>query len=310
MESPSLVSVVIPVYNGANTLDELVQTLSGIFGAMPYRFEILLVEDFSRDESWETIRRLCGSNPSVKGVRLSRNFGQQIAVSAGIAQSSGHFVILMDCDLQHPVAAIPEILARLEEGNDIVYTVAKERNNWRDELTSRLFWWLIIKVLRVRIVRDQLMMRGMSRRFAQHYDAYPELTRTVAGITNDIGLRHAVIPVRNERRKSGRSNYNFFSRLNLMIGIVLSLSTVPLSYIINVSLLVLLATIGASVYYFVSALLHDVPPGFTSIILLIIGFGSLITLILGIMGVYLANIYTEVRRRPLYIVDEKLNFSD
>ena len=151
-------------------------------------------------------------------------------------------------------------------------------------------------------------MRGMSSRFVKYYDSYTEITRSVAGISHDIGLKHTVIEIKNNKRQSGRSNYNYFKRFNLMLDIVLSLSTTPLTIIINASLIVLMLTFFSTFYYLYATFSRNVPPGYTSLVLLIIGFGSLITFILGIIGVYLANIYKEVRKRPLFIIDEKVNF--
>lgn len=306
--SQALLSIAIPVFNAESMLDELCRQLTSAVKSLNVELEIVLVDDYSPDNSWQVIERLCEQYPYVKGVKLSRNFGQQIAVSAGIASATGKYVIVMDCDLQNPPEAIPAILKQLESGFDLVYTVAKERNNFKDQLTSKAFWFLLTKILKVDIVKNQLMMRGMSARFVKYYDTYTEITRTVAGISRDIGLKHTVIEIENKQRHSGKSNYNFFKRFNLMIDIVLSLSTAPLTMIINTSLIVLILTFFASLYYLYVVLFWYAPAGYTSLVLLIIGFGSLITLILGIMGVYLANIYIEVRKRPLFIIDEKVNF--
>lgn len=301
-------SIAIPVFNAEAVLGDLCQQLKAVTQGLPYELEIILVDDYSSDKSWQTIEALSAQYTYVKGVKLSRNFGQQIAVSAGIASAKGKYVIVMDCDLQNPPSAIPLILSQLENGNDLVYTVANERNNFKDQLTSKFFWFVLTKILKVDIVKNQLMMRGMSSRFVKYYDTYTEITRTVAGISQDIGLKHTVVEIENNQRHSGKSNYNFFKRFNLMIDIVLSLSTAPLIMIINTSLIVLLGTFFAALYYLYVMFFWYAPAGYTSIVLLIIGFGSLITLILGFMGVYLANIYKEVRKRPLFIIDEKVNF--
>jgi polyisoprenyl-phosphate glycosyltransferase len=303
-----ILSIAIPVFNAESMLDELCHQLKHSTQHLNVELEIVLVDDYSPDNSWQVIERLCKQYPYIKGVKLSRNFGQQIAVSSGIASATGKYVIVMDCDLQNPPEAIPAILEQLESGFDLVYTVAKERNNFKDQLTSKAFWFLVTKVLKVDIVKNQLMMRGMSARFVNYYETYTEITRTVAGISRDIGLKHTVIEIENNKRLSGKSNYNFFKRFNLMIDIVISLSTAPLTMIINASLIVLILTFFATLYYLYVVLFWYAPAGYTSIVLLIIGFGSLITLILGIIGVYLANIYKEVRKRPLFIIDEKVNF--
>jgi polyisoprenyl-phosphate glycosyltransferase len=306
--SQPLLSIAIPVFNAESILDDLCYRIISSTQHLNVGIEIIFIEDYSLDKSWQAIEHLCMKYSFIKGIKLSRNFGQQIAVSAGIASATGEYVIVMDCDLQNPPEVIPAILKQLELGFDLVYTVAKERNNFKDQFTSKVFWFLLTKVLKVEIVKNQLMMRGMSARFVKYYENYSETTRTVAGISKDIGLKHTIIEIKNNNRHSGKSNYNFFKRFNLMLDIVISISTAPLTMIIYTSIIVLILTFFSSLYYLFIVFSGNAQSGFTSLVLLIIGFGSLITLILGIIGVYLANIYKEVRKRPLFIIDEKVNF--
>jgi dolichol-phosphate mannosyltransferase len=297
------VSVVVPVYNGARLIERLVQEVAASLNGEPY--ELLLIEDGSQDSSWDAIVTAASLCPDVKGFRLSRNFGQQIAVSAGIAKARGNYVIVMDCDLQNPVSAIPEILGSLRAGHELVYTVSKTRNNTRDALTSQLFWFVLSKIFKASVVKHQLMMKGMTSKMARIYDSYPEATRTVAGIVGDIGYKHAVIEVENARRGEGKSNYGFFERFDLMIDMIISIAAAPLKILIYAGLAGFIATLLASVYFLAAALFHSAPSGITVIVLAVFLFGSLMTCILGIVGVYLANIYAEVRRRPLFLIAEE-----
>jgi dolichol-phosphate mannosyltransferase len=297
------VSVVVPIYNGARLVERLVQEVGASLNGEPY--ELLLIEDGSQDSSWEAIVAAASLCPDVKGFRLSRNFGQQIAVSAGIAKARGNYVIVMDCDLQNPASAIPEILKSLRAGHELVYTVSKTRNNTRDALTSQLFWFVLTKIFQASVVKHQLMMKGMTSKMARIYDSYPEATRTVAGIVGDIGYKHAVIEVENARRGEGMSNYGFFKRFDLMIDMIISIAAAPLKILIYAGLAGFIATLLASVYFLAAALFHSAPSGVTVIVLSVFLFGSLMTCILGIVGVYLANIYAEVRRRPLFLIAEE-----
>jgi dolichol-phosphate mannosyltransferase len=149
------------------------------------------------------------------------------------------------------------------------------------------------------------MMKGMTSKMARIYDSYPEATRTVAGIVGDIGYKHAVIEVENSRRGEGKSNYGFFRRFDLMIDMIISIAVAPLKILIYAGLAGLLATVMASVYFLAAALFHSAPSGVTVIVLAVFLFGSLMTVVLGIVGVYLANIYAEVRRRPLFLIAEE-----
>jgi dolichol-phosphate mannosyltransferase len=297
------VSVVVPVYNGARLVERLVQEVAVALVGEPY--ELLLIEDGSQDSSWDAIVTAALLSPHVKGFRLSRNFGQQIAVSAGIAKARGKYVIVMDCDLQNPASAIPEILSSLSAGHELVYTVSKTRNNTRDALTSRLFWFVLTKIFKASVVKHQLMMKGMTSKMARIYDSYPEATRTVAGIVGDIGYEHAVIEVENARRGEGKSNYGFFKRFDLMIDMIISIAGAPLKILIYAGLAGFIAALMASVYVLAAALFHSAPSAVSVILLAIFLFGSLMTLMLGIVGVYLANIYAEVRRRPLFLIAEE-----
>ncbi|HEV7879391.1 glycosyltransferase family 2 protein [Bradyrhizobium sp.] len=304
-ETLSGISVVVAVYNGASLIERLVQDVAAPLEGSGEPYELLLVEDGSQDSSWQAIVGAASRYPFVKGLRLSRNFGQQIAVSAGICQARREYVVVMDCDLQHPASAIPKILAALKSGNELVYTVSKVRNNARDATTSRLFWFVLTKIFRVRVVENQLMMKGMTSRIARIYQSYPEATRTVAGIVGDIGFKHAVIEVENARRGEGRSNYGFFQRFDLMIDMILSIAVAPLKILIYLGLAGFIVSLAASIYFLTMALFHPVVSGVTAILLAVCLFGTLTTLLFGIVGVYLANIYTEVRRRPLFLIAEE-----
>jgi glycosyltransferase involved in cell wall biosynthesis len=309
-QSAKRISVVCTIYRGASSVAELVERIASTLQEFSTSFEIILVDDYSPDDSWAKIQELCRNRPYVKGVKLSRNFGQQIAMSAGMAQVTGDYTVIMDGDLQNPPSAIPLLVSKLNEGYDIVYTVSKARNNFKDEMSSKIFWFLLTKIFKINIVKNQLMMKGMTNAFISRYNDYGEINRTVSAITNDIGMRYTVIAIENQKRHSGKSNYTFFKRFNLMVEVVISLSTAPLNFMIYIGMLIFLLTIGAAIYYLVKYLIDDVVPGYTSIMLSLFFFGSIIILMLGFIGRYLANIYMEVRRRPLFSVQEKCNFNN
>jgi glycosyltransferase involved in cell wall biosynthesis len=303
------VSIVAPIYKGGNTLADYISSTRSVLEKTGKSFEIILVDDGCPSGSWHLIEEECNKNPNLKGVRLSRNFGQQIAVSAGLFFAQGNQVIAMDADLQNPPTAIPQILEKLDEGADIVYTISKVRNHWFDEFSSSAFWFVMNRVLGADMISNQLMMKGFSHKFLAVYNNYNERVRAVAGIVQDIGMHSVILEVKNERRKSGRGNYSFFKRLNLMLDIVLTITSRPLNALINISIFSLLASICIGAYTVINYFLFpDVPPGYATIITLITFFGSMTLLVLGIIGRYLSNIYIEVRQRPLFILQDKINF--
>jgi dolichol-phosphate mannosyltransferase len=158
------------------------------------------------------------------------------------------------------------------------------------------------------MIPNQLMMKGFNQKFLSAYNSYSERIRIVAGITHDIGMQEIVLFIKNERRKTGLGNYNFFKRLNLMIDIILATSSRPLDLLINASLLSLFLSFLIACNTIISYLLYpDVPAGYATLVTLITFFGSMTMLILGIIGRYLSNIYIEVRQRPLFIVQDKIN---
>jgi dolichol-phosphate mannosyltransferase len=300
-------SIVTTVYNDAEIVSLLVKELCEQCTILNVSYEIILVNDFSADNSEIEIQKACENNENIKGISLSRNFGQQIAMSAGMRYASGKYVIIMDGDLQNPPSEIPRLYNEILKGYEVVYTVSDNRNDFFDKLTSLFFWFILTKLFGVKIVPNQLMMKIMNRAFIERYNDYSEINRTVAGIIRDITSYYQVLFIKNQTRKAGRSHYNFFKRFSLLIDILISLSNAPLNMMIYFGCFIFLSTIIASFYYLIKYMFFEVPAGFTSIILAIFFFGSLIVLLLGFIGRYLSNIYTEVRRRPLFHVKAAYN---
>lgn len=302
-------SIVATVYNSAEIVDQLVARIVFAMAPLQFEYEIILIDDGSRDNSSMMIERQSSVNPRVKGLILSRNFGQQIAMSVGIVHAKGKYILIMDGDLQNPPEAIPPLYNKIREGNDIVYAVSLQRNNGLDKLTSFVFWGFLKKIMNVNIVRGQLMMRIMTSKVAELYSLYPERIRTVAAITHDIGMQTAILSVNNEKRPNGRSNYNTIKRLNLAIDVLIDLSNNPLNIIFYAGLFTISATVVVGFAYLYYYLTHDIVPGFTTLVLLSLVFGGLNLLSLGIMARYISNIYTEVKSRPLFHVRKKINMA-
>lgn len=305
-DSPEL-SIVATVYNDAGIVPEFVKQVQTQAEGITPHYEIILVNDGSQDGSAERIENECSKNPRVKGVFLSRNFGQQIAMSAGIGHAGGERIIIMDGDLQNPPEAIPTIDRELQQGHDLVYCTSFEREHWMDELSSRLFWYVLINILGIRIIPNQLMMKGLSRRVVQEFRRYGEKSRVVAGIVHDIGLRSTVVKVQNRKRLMGSSHYSLMSRINLMIDIFLQMSQRPLNTFLYVGLFGFALAVSLGAFHVYRFWFSNTQPGYTSIILCILLFGCGQLVVLSLMGRYLFNIYQEVRNRPLYHVEKTVN---
>lgn len=302
------ISVVATIYKAEKVIHELVNQLTNSLALISSDYELILVEDGTFDKAWDLIEIEAQKDPRIKGVKLSRNFGQQIAVSAGLQFAKGEVVIVMDGDLQNPPEAIEKIYTKINEGFDVVYTVSKVRNNWQNEMSSKAFWYLMNDILSVNIIPNQLMMRGFSQKSLGIYNSYSERTRVVASITHDMGMKCTVLEVENLKRKVGRSNYNFFMRFHLMLDIVLVMTNQPLKYLINISFFAVFLTLAVGTWNLITYFINpDIPAGYTTLLVFVSFFGSMTLLVLGIIGRYLANIYTEVRQRPLFLVQKFLN---
>ncbi|NRB39889.1 MAG: glycosyltransferase [Pseudomonadales bacterium] len=299
-------SIISPIYNGVTTLPTFVDLLVTEMGKMGCSYEIILVDDCSPDESWQIIKSLCKKNKNLKAIRLAKNKGQQIAVSVGLQEATGECSIVLDGDLENPVSEIPNLYNKVKEGHDIVYAVTKKRNSIVNTLTSQIFWFVVQKLLKVDIVRNQLMMRGFSKQARVLFNRYTEEKRTIAGICMDIGLKQDKIEVDINPRHSGKSNYNFIKRLNLFIDIVLSLSETPLNFIIFIGMGLAVFTGSISVYYSIDDPFYLAHNGD----LFIAFICSIILFTLGIISRYLSLIYIEVKRRPLFNLDESININD
>jgi polyisoprenyl-phosphate glycosyltransferase len=300
-------SIVATCYNDAELVPRLVEEIKVNAGSVCSQFEIILVNDGSQDNTEECLDKACAADKRVKALSLTRNFGQQIAMSAGLRHASGKYVLIMDGDLQNPPDAIPLLYKEILKGFDVVYAVSTQRNSLADRMSSAIFWFLVLVMCRVRMVKNQLMMKIMTKEFVERFNQYVERTRTVSDIVNDIGDNHSVVNVLNRKRSSGRSNYGFFKRFSLMIDVLIALTSAPLNMMIYLGMVVFAGTVivaGYDLYVFFTG---QVLPGYTSIILSIFFFGSIHIMLLGFIGRYLASIYKEVRCRPLFYVRKTAN---
>jgi len=300
-------SIVSAIYNDANTVKQLVSEFEDELLKLGISYEIVLVNDGSIDNSEEEIREVCDKNPLIKGISLSRNYGQQIAVSSGISFAKGKYVLIIDGDLENPIDSIPDLYNKINEGFDIVYAVSPIRQSITKKITSQLFWFAICKVLKINIIKDQLLLRIMSRKFVDAYNLYPEISRSVAGINHDIGMNATSLIVHPKKRIYGKSSYNFGKRLNMFIDIFLNMSTRPLNLVIFFGLFQLILSLILTLIYLIKYFTSGTIPGNTSIMVSILFFGGAVLFILGIMARYLSLIYSEVKRRPMFLVKEKYN---
>jgi dolichol-phosphate mannosyltransferase len=298
------ISVVIPVYKARDCLAELHRRLVASLEAITPDFEIVLVEDGGGDGSWEEIASLASHDPRIKGVKLSRNFGQHYAITAGLDHSRGEWVVVMDCDLQDQPEEIGKLYCKAQEGYDIVFARRQERaDSLYRKLSSKLFSLLYNYLGDIQVDNSVANFSISSRRVIACVRQYRECNRSFPMFLRSVGFRRAYVDVAHAARYAGASSYTFGKLLDLAVQCIVSQSNKPLRLSIRFGF----ALAGLSVLYgavIVIRYLHaDVTvPGWTTVVVLLSFLGGLGFANLGILGLYLGKAFDEVKNRPLYCV--------
>jgi dolichol-phosphate mannosyltransferase len=307
--SPCVLSVVVPCFNEEEVIDHTQARLCAALEAIGETFEVIYVDDGSRDGTAMRLRAIQAADPRVRVVRLSRNFGHQIAVTAGVAYARGDAVVLIDADLQDP----PEVIARMVEtwrqGFHVVYGQRTERaGETRFKLwTARAFYRLINRLSEVPIPLDTGDFRLMDRVVVDALNRMPERHRLLRAMTSWVGFRQAAVPYSRAERFAGTSKYPLGKMLGLALDGIVSFSTVPLKLVTLVGLgFSCLSVVG--VFYALAArlLTRNWVPGWTLIFIALLLIGGLQLVFLGVIGEYIGRIYSEAKARPLFLVLEEL----
>jgi len=298
-------SVVVPAHDEQDTLPELVGRLCGVLDALTDESEVILVDDGSRDETWSRMCDAATTHATVRALRLSRNFGHQAALTAGLSVASGDGTVTMDSDLQHPPEAIPALLEKAREGYDVVYAIRlrREGEGWFKARASTGFYRFLNRVARLDLPEGAADFRFMSRRVVDALMAMPERHRFLRGMTRWVGYRQGVVAYESPARVAGQSKYTLRRMVRFALGAIVSFSAVPLRI---ASLLGFVASALGAVYlaYVIAVrLLSDTAvPGWTSVVVVALILGGAQLLCLGIIGQYLGQMYDEVKGRPLFLI--------
>jgi polyisoprenyl-phosphate glycosyltransferase len=306
-------SVVIPVHDEAEILPQLYERLSTVLDGLEGDWELILVDDGSRDGSYALMVELHGRDPRVRGLRFSRNFGHQVALTAGLDRALGEAVITMDGDLQHPPETIPELVARWQEGNEIVYGVMSARvgESWFKRTTSTAFYRLLRRLTDVEMPAAAGDFRLVDRKALDAFRALRESNRYVRGMFSWIGFSQAGVPYVCAERPGGRSKYTARRMLKLASDAIVGFSTLPLRLALNVGFVVSIL----SIVFGLSALATKLAggfavPGWASIMILVGLVGGIQLIVIGVIGEYIGRIYDEVKQRPLYLVSASHGFEE
>ena len=302
------ISVVVPVYKEAQIIEEFYKELRNVLEKNNYTYEIIFVhDDFSEAPSMEILKGIFKKDSSVKIIGLSRNFGQQIALTAGIDYAQGDAVITLDGDLQHPPALITEMVALWRKGNDIVYTIRKDAHNERffKKITAKLFYALMSKISDYDVGFNCADFRLMSRKVVNSFKSIKEKTRFIRGLVSWMGYKRIALPFVAAPRKSGETKFSFKKMAEFALDGVLSFSTFPIK---SISLIGIFVSFLAFMYiarmiYFVIFEKQGIPD-YLPVMALILFLIGVQMIMIGIVGEYVAKIFAEAKNRPLYLIDE------
>lgn len=307
-----LISCIVPVYNEETVIAEFIAALNKTLKQLPYSFEILVVDDGSQDNTPAIIEQL-RTKYSFRYIRFSRNFGKENALSAGLDHTRGDAAILLDSDFQHPLELLSEFIAKWEEGYDMVYAVRQNRSDesWLKRICTKTFYQLTSRINRVNIPANAGDFRLLDKKIVDALQKLPERNRFMKGLYSWVGFKQLAVPFEVQPRKSGASQWSFYSLLDLAITGITSFTAFPLRLIALGGIGVATVAIFYAAWIILSTLLFGInTPGWEAIVTTITFFGGLQLFALGVAGEYIARVFDEVKHRPHYIIDEERSFND
>lgn len=304
------ISVVSPVYNAADIIEVLVARIDQAVTKITDKYEIILVEDGSLDQSWDSIKRVCAVNKKIKAIRLSRNFGQHKAIVAGLQHSQGDYVVLMDCDLQDNPVYIPEMYKFFDKGVDFVLTRKTYRNqNFFRRITGKYFFrfynWVANNNFDENIGGFCMLSNQVVDAYLRVNDYHSYFLITLSW----LGFTGAILEVQNEHRQIGQSSYSFKRLLTLSVDVTISNSDKLLNIMIILGMIFMVGALCGATYIITSTVFFNTSflVGWPSIFVLILFCTGIILSNLGVMGLYIGKIFEQVKDKPRYLVKEILN---
>lgn len=303
------ISVVIPVYGCRGALHQLHQRLTDTLKKITDEYEIILVNDACPQNSWETIQEICNVDKKVIGINLSRNFGQIKAITAGLDVSTGEYVVVMDCDLQDRPEGILELYQKIQEGYDIIFA---RRHDRKDNAITKFFSRMFYKVYNYFSDGNydaSICNFNISRRIViDNYCKMREQNRAFTIFLKWLGFKSTVIDIEHDKRAEGKSSYNFRKKLKMAVSFITAQSNKPLYFSIYLGMAFAAFSFIAIIFSLCNYLIAgNVPSGWTSVFISIYLMGGLLLMVLGMIGIYIGNIFEEAKGRPLYVIREMLN---
>jgi glycosyltransferase involved in cell wall biosynthesis len=307
----SVISIVSPVYKSEKIVSELLARIISSVEKITSDFEIILVEDGSPDNSWEEIEKACHFDKRIKGIKLSRNFGQHYAITAGLNYVNSQWVVVMDCDLQDLPEEINNLYEKALEGYEIVLARRDDRKDSIFKKMSSKMFHKLYSYLSGYVSDSSISNFGIyNYRVINEFNKLNEVARSFPSLVNFLGFKSVSINVKHSERFEGKSSYTFSKLMKLSLDVILSNSNKPLRITIKLGFLISFISFLMAIYNLIAHYLGVIKvPGFTTTIFSIWFVGGLNTFVLGIVGLYLGKIFDQVKNRQLYVVSKKININ-
>jgi polyisoprenyl-phosphate glycosyltransferase len=305
-------SVVVPLHNEAPNIDHLFERLTSVLDRIGITYEIVCINDGSWDNTLEYLIQHHYRNPAIKVVNLSRNFGKEIALTAGIDHAQGKAVVPIDADLQDPPELIEQLIEKWREGYDIVYAQRRLRSDdsWLKRSSAKAFYWTIAKLSPVDIPANVGDFRLLDRRVVEALKQMPERTRFMKGLFAWVGFKQCSVAYDRQARYQGQSKWNYWKLWNFALDGITSFSLIPLKVWTYVGFTLSLLAFLYATYLIISTLIVGITlPGYASLMVVVLFLGGIQLIGLGIIGEYLGRIYEEAKQRPLYIIQDRYGLS-
>ena len=307
------ISCVVPVFNEEAVIENFLVKLQNVLRELTNNFEIIIIDDGSRDYTIDKVEALRCNNSHIKLLGLSRNFGKEIALTAGLEHCSGDVVISMDADFQHPFELLPVFLQHWSQGYDMVYGVRQSRQSesYLKRNFARMFYWVMKKITSIDIPSNAGDFRLMDKKIIHALRQFPERTRFMKGLYAWVGFKKIGVPFEVKHRAAGTSSWGFARLLELAITGITSFSDIPLRVWSLVGFFISMVSLVYAIYIITVTLLYGADlPGFPTLVVAIVFLGGIRLLSIGILGEYIARIFTEVKQRPKYLLQLKEGFDE
>lgn len=304
-------SIISPVYRGEYMVEELVTRIIASVSTITENYEIILINDASPDNSWAEIEHQCTLNPKVKGLNLSRNFGQHYAITAGLSYAKGEWVVVMDCDLQDRPEEIPNLYAKAQEGFDSVLAQRIQRSHgWFKCLGSKLFYKVFSYLTETKQDASVANFGIYNRKVIDAVLSMGDAMRYFPTQVQWVGFKKAYLPIQHDERAEGKSTYNLSRLFHLAFDTIISFSDKPMRLMVQMGLFVTLISFVVGIVFIVrySMGLIEVM-GFASLIISLWLLGGIIISLIGVVGIYLGKLFEKAKERPTFIINEKCNIN-